>query len=147
MSEEFGFESILVPYNATEGAKRGLKAAIELAKKVNGQVTLLTCVENQSILSFFRKQAKEQKFEQEKKIIEAELKKISSEIKELKKPIKQDILKSSFAPHTIAEYVEKNDIDVVVIGQTKLIATEGKYHESMANYLLKDLKCPLLVIK
>ena len=147
MNKEFSFESILVPYNATSGAKRGLTAAIELAKKVNGQITLLTCVENQSILSFFRKQSKEQRFEQEKKIIESELKRISSEIKELKKPIKQKILKSSFAPQTIVEYTEKNNIDVVVIGQTKLLVTEGKYHESMANYLLKDLKCPLLVIK
>ncbi len=147
MSEEFDFESILVPYNATAGAKRGLKAAIELAKKVNGQVTLLTCVENQSILSFFRREAKKQKFEQEKKIVENELKKISSEIKELNKPIKQVILKSSFAPNTISEYVEKNHIGLVVIGQTKLIATEGKYHESMANYLVRDLKCPLLVVK
>ncbi len=147
MSDEFKFESILVPYNATAGAERGLKAAIGLAKKINGQITLLTCVENQSILSFFRKQSKEQKFEQEKKIIETELRKISSKIKELNKPVKQVILKSSFAPSTIAEYVEKNNIDVVVIGQTNLIATEGKYHESMANYLLKYLQCPLFVIK
>ena len=57
------------------------------------------------------------------------------------------VLKSSFAPSTIIEYVEKNNIDAVVIGQTKLIGTEGKYHESMINYLLTDLKCPLLVVK
>jgi len=147
MNNEFNFESILVPYNATPGAERGLKAAIELAKKLNAQITLLTCVEDQSILSFFKKQDKNQTFVQEKKIIEAELKKIEFKIKELKKPIKNVVLKSSFAPSTIIEYVGKNNMDIVIIGQTKLIGTEGKYHESMANYLLNDLKCPLLVVK
>ena len=147
MNNTFNFESILVPYNATPGAEQGLKAAIELTKRLNGQITLLTCIENQSILSFFKKQDKNQKFEQEKKFIESELKKVKSKIKELKKPIKHVILKSSFAPSSIIEYVEKNNIDAVVIGQTKLIGTEGKYHESMVNYLLNDLKCPLLVIK
>ena len=80
MSNEFNFESILVPYNATPGAERGLKAAIELAKKLNGQITLLTCIENQSILAFFIKQEKKQEFEHEKKFIESELKKIESKI-------------------------------------------------------------------
>jgi len=147
MNNEFNFESVLVPYNATPGAKQGLKAAIELAKRTDGQITLLTCIENQSILSFFKKQDKNQKFEQEKKFIESELRKIETKIKELKKPVKHVVVKSSFAPSTIVDYVKKNNIDVVVIGQTKLIGTEGKYHESMANYLLNDLKCPLLAVK
>jgi nucleotide-binding universal stress UspA family protein len=145
MNNEFNFEYILVPYNATSGAKRGLKAAIELAKKTDGEITLLTCVESQPALSFFKKQ--KEIFEQEKKIIELELGKIESKVKELKKPIKHVVLKSSFAPTTIAEYVEKNRIDIVIVGQTKLIGSEGKYHESMANYLLKDLKCPILIAK
>jgi len=104
-------------------------------------------IENQSILSFFRKHDKNQKFEEEKKLIEAELKKIETKTKELKKPIKHEVIKSLFAPSSITDYVEKNNIDAVVIGQTKLIGTEGKYHESMANYLLNYLKCPLLVVK
>jgi nucleotide-binding universal stress UspA family protein len=146
LNNDFGFESILVPYNATAGAERGLRAAVEFAKKVNGQITLITCIENQSILSFFKKD-KNQSFEQEKKIIESELKKIESKIKELKLPIKHVILKSSFAPNTIIEYVEKNQIDMVVIGQTKLMKTEGKYHQSMATYLLQSITCPLLIVK
>jgi len=146
MNDEFNFESILVPYNATSGAERGLKAAIELAKRIDGQIILLTCIENQSILSFFKKM-KNEKFDQQKKIIESELKKIESKIKELKKPVKHIVMKSSFAPSTIVDYVEKNNIDLVIIGQTKLIGTEGKYHESMSNYLLNDLKCPLLIVK
>ena len=146
MNNHFDFESILVPYNATTGAERGLKAAIELAKRVNGQITLMTCIEHRSTLSFFKK-SRNEKFEQEKKIIEAELKKIESKIKQLEKPIKHVILKSSFIPNSIVEYVEKNKIDLVVIGQTKLIGTEGNYRESMANYLLHYLKCPLLVVK
>lgn len=145
MNQDFNFESILVPYNATTGAKRGLKAAIELARKVNGQITLITCIEPQSIFSFF-KRVKTKKYEEEKNIIEKELKKIESKTN-LENPITHVILETSFAPSTITDYVRKNNIDLVVIGQTKFLGTEGVYHESMANYLTRSLKCPLLIIK
>ena len=69
MNNNFDFESILVPYNATTGAERGLKAALKLAKRINGQITLMTCIENRPTLSFFKKDRNE-KFEQEKKISE-----------------------------------------------------------------------------
>jgi len=146
MNQDFSFESILVPYNATTGAERGLKAAIEFAKKIDGEITLITCVENQSIMSFFKKN-KNEKFKEQKKIIEKELKRIRFQNKELKKPIKQVILKSSFAPETIIEYVEEKQTDLVIIGQTKIMHAEKKYHQSMANYLLQGLSCPLLVVK
>lgn len=146
MKNEFNFENILVPYNASPGAESGLKAAIDFAKKVNGHITLITCIENESILSFFKKD-KKAKFEEQKSIIENELKKIESKIKELIKPVKHVVLKSSFAPETIINHAEKNNIDVVIIGQTKLSKMEAKYHESMSMYLTKGLKCPLLIVK
>lgn len=146
MENNFKFESILVPYNATEGAKQGLKSAIELTKKLDAQITLITCIENQSGLSFFRK-SKDEKFEEEKKLIEEELQKIESGVKGLATPIKHVILKSSFAPDSIVEYVEKNKIDMVIIGQTKIKHVEKKYHQSMANYLLQGLTCSLLIVK
>lgn len=142
----FSFERILVPYNATTGAERGLKASIEFAKKVDAEITLITCVEDQSVLSFFKKN-KNEKFEEQKKIIEEELKRIESKNKELKKPIKHVVLKSSFVPETIIEYAEKKQIDMVIIGQTKIMHAEKKYHQSMANYLLQGLICPLLIVK
>ncbi|QUC64131.1 universal stress protein [Nitrosopumilus sp. K4] len=145
MNERFDFEQILVPYNATFGAEKGLKAAVDFAKKVDGKITLITCVENQSILSFFKK-GKNEKFIEQKKIIDNELRKIESKIKEIR-PIKHVILKSSFAPETIVEYAQKNKMDIVIVGQTQLSKSDIKYHESMANYLTKGLKCPLLIIK
>ncbi|MDH5463506.1 MAG: universal stress protein [Nitrosopumilus sp.] len=146
MSQDFNFENILVPYNATTGAERGLKAAIKFAKKTDGEITLITCIEDQSVIAFFKKD-KNEKFEEQKKIIEEKIKRIKSQNKELKKPIKHAILKSSFVPETIIEYVEKKQIDLVIIGQSKIIHAEKKYHQSMANYLLHGLTCPLLIVK
>jgi len=146
MADNFHFDSILVPYNATTGAKRGLNAALELAAKINGQITLITCVEQSSLASFFKKN-KSDEFEKEKAIIQKELESINYDTKKLKKPLKHIIVKSSFAPETIVQYVEKNKIGVVVIGQTKILHAEKKYHQSMANYLLQGLTCPLLIVK
>ena len=142
----FEYASILVPYNATPGAKRGWSAAIDLAKKTNGQITLITCIESQSFMSFFKKNGKDE-FETEKQLVEKELEKMKHETKKLEKAIKHVIVKTSFAPDTIIEYAEKNKIDIVVIGQTKISPAERKYYQSTANYLLQGLSCPLLVVK
>ncbi|QLH07098.1 universal stress protein [Nitrosopumilus ureiphilus] len=146
MGDNFSFDSILVPYNATSGAKRGLMAAMDLAEKIDGQITLITCIESSSLASFFRKNKKDE-FEKERKIIQDELENIEYDTKKLKKPLKHVILKSSFAPDTIAEYAEENKIGLVVIGQTKILPTEEKYHERMAQYLLRGLSCPILIVK
>lgn len=143
---DFEYKSILVPYNATSGAKRGWYAAMDLAKKTNGQITLITCIESQSFMSFFNKNTKDD-FENQKEMIQQEMEKTEYDTTKLQKPIKHVIVKSSFAPDTIVEYVEENNIDLVVIGQTRISPTEKKYHQSMANYLLQGLTCPLLIVK
>ena len=84
MGDNFNFNSILVPYNATSGAKRGLKAAMDLAEKIDGQITLITCIESSSLASFFRKNKKDE-FEKEKAIIQEELENIEYDTKKLKK--------------------------------------------------------------
>ncbi|MCV0431215.1 universal stress protein [Nitrosopumilus sp.] len=145
MSDDFNFKSILVPYNASSGAKRGLNAAIELAKKVDAEITLITCIESSSLASFFRK--KDDKYEEEKQVIQKELEKVEYDTKKLNSPLKHVILKSSFSPNTIAEYAEENKIDLVVIGQSKILPTESKYHERMAHYLIRGLTCPILIVK
>lgn len=146
MENFFNFENILVPYNATTGAKQGLHAAIEIAKKTNGKITLITCIETRPLLSFFKKKDKNS-LKKEKEIISKELEKIEHHTKSLKNPMTQIILESSFVANDIAEYAGKNNIDLVVIGQTKMSRTDSKYHQSMANYLLQGLTCPLLVVK
>jgi len=146
MNDSFRFNSILVPYNSTSGAKRGLGAAIDLAEKIDGEVTLITCIETTSLETLFNKNKKDE-FENKKKVIQKELENIEYDTKKLKNPLKHVVLKSSFAPNTIAEYAEENKIELVVIGQTKITPTEEKYHESMANYLMRGLTCPILIVK
>ena len=146
MGDSFSFNSILVPYNATSGAKRGLRAAIDLAEKIDGEVTLITCIETTSLGTLFTKNKKDE-FENEKEVIQKELDSIEYDTKKLKNPLKHVILKSSFAPNTIAEYAEENKMELVVIGQTKITSTEEKYHERMANYLMRGLTCPVLIVK
>jgi len=75
------------------------------------------------------------------------LQKIESDIRGLARPIEHVILKSSFPPDSIVEYVENNNVDMVIIGQTKMKHAENKYHQSMSNYLVQGLTCPLLIVK
>ncbi|MDH5418003.1 MAG: universal stress protein, partial [Nitrosopumilus sp.] len=67
MNDSFRFNSILVPYNSTSGAKRGLGAAIDLAEKIDGEVTLITCIETTSLETLFNKNKKDE-FENKKKV-------------------------------------------------------------------------------
>ena len=58
------FTNILVPFNRSEGGKKGFHAALEWAKKCNGKITVITCIENQPLSFFFRKSHKKSQDEQ-----------------------------------------------------------------------------------
>ena len=141
------FKNILVPYNGSKGAKKGFKTALELASKTLGKITLITCVENQSILSFLKLKKFEREFEREKKLIEKELSHLKKDADKLKIPFKNKVIKSAFAADTISDYVKSNNIDVVVLGQSPIIGSRREYRERMANYLSNRIECALILIK
>ncbi len=142
-----GFQNILVPYNGTTGAKDGLEAAIDLATKTKGKITLITCIEHQSILSFLKIQNIDKMIEKEIKSFEKEYSLLQKRIEKLNVPFKYVILKSSFSPDTIASYAKSNNIDTLVIGKTKFKGSKNLYHESMINYLSSRIDCPMVVVK
>lgn len=145
--KNFTYQSILVPYNGSEGAKKGLDAAVGLAKKTKGNIIIITCIENESIFSFFSKN-KNQNFDREKKIIEREITKIEEKIESLGIFTRHVILKSSFAAETIIDFAEKNNVEIIILGQTKLEGINKKYHQSMTNYLLNSSsEIPLMIIR
>ncbi|MFB5629997.1 MAG: universal stress protein [Nitrosopumilaceae archaeon] len=141
------FENILVPYNGSQGAKRGYKSALELASKTGGKITTITCIESPSILSFLKLKKNEKEFEIEKKIIEKELSLLKKDAHKLKIPLKIVVLKSAFAANTILDYAKSNKIDTVVIGKTKFQGPGHLYHESMVKYLSMRINCPMVIVK
>ncbi len=141
------FKNILVPYNGSVGAKKGLLTAIELASLTKGKITILTCIETRSILSFLRPKNYNKEYEREKELFEKEFSLIKKDIRKLNISFKFEILKSSFAANSISDYVKSNDIDTVVLGKSPLKGTEKTYHESMANYLTMRINCPMIIVK
>ena len=141
------FKNILVPYNGSEGAKKGFKTALELASKTKGRISTITCLENQSIFAFLKLKKFEQDFEKEKELIKEELSHLKKDAEKLKISLEHVIVKSSFAANTISDYVKSNDIDTVILGQSPIVGTSGIYRESMANYLKSRIECALILIK
>jgi nucleotide-binding universal stress UspA family protein len=142
-----GFQNILVPYNVSPGAKKGFLAALELASKTNGKITIITCIVDQSILSFLKLKNSKKEFEREKALVEKEFSRLKKDTDKLKIPFKYVVLKSAFAADTISEYAKTNDIDTVVLGKSPIRGTAERYHESMANYLSLRIKCPMIIVK
>jgi nucleotide-binding universal stress UspA family protein len=142
-----GFQNILVPYNGSVGAKKGFLAALELASNTKGKITIITCIENKSLLSFLKIKDSKKEFEMEKRLVEKEFNRLKKQTAKLKIPFKYVILKSTFAADTISEYVKSQDIDTVVLGKSPLRKTERQYHESMANYLSSRIECSMVIVK
>jgi nucleotide-binding universal stress UspA family protein len=141
------FQNILVPYNGSTGAKKGFLIALELASKTCGKITIITCIEDQSILSFLKLKNSKKEFEREKSLIEKEFSRLKKDTDKLKIPFKYVVLKSSFAADTISEYAKSHKIDTVVLGKSLLKGKAEQYHESMANYLSSRITCPMIIVK
>jgi nucleotide-binding universal stress UspA family protein len=141
------FKNILVPYNGSTGAKKGFFVALELASKTKGKITIINCIEDQSILSFLKLKNSKKDFEREKRLVEKEFSRLKKDTCKLKIPFKYVIFKSSFAADTISEYAKSHSIDTVVLGKSPIRGTAEQYHESMANYLSSRIDCPMVIVK
>ncbi len=147
-------KKILVPTDFTKSAENGLKLAVDLAKHVNGEITLLNMIYPVRGSSFtaMADVTRTPRGETDLfmvKLIKTNKAKLQIEIDNFKKdnvPIKPEI-DFEDKVHGLNKYVKQNDIDMIVIG------TKGS--KSLYEYLfgthtenvIKVSDCPVITVK
>ena len=143
------FKSILVPVDFSEHSRETLRAARDLARRHDAKLTLLHVVEDHLPPSFYTGSVFSAQREETKLVEKArkELAQLASDVgggEGLEHDFRAE---SGHAADRIAEFVEANDVDLV------MMATHGRTGltrfalGSVAEKVLRTVRCPMLTRK
>lgn len=138
-------KNILVPYDFTSFADQAFEKAVEIAKKFDSKLTLLTVLGNDidtSGMSLSRAQEAHDEIEN----------KTTDDLNNLKKSYK-DIDVSARIVHNpstingILYFAEKNNVDLIVMGSHGRSGFKKLVLGSVASAIITKAGCPVLIVK
>lgn len=141
------FQNILVPVDLSPRSTRAFKIALDIAKKYNSKLTLLTCPELDTWHhNYFDSRSNFELVKKQKKLAKKYFKELELLAEKYNIPIRSKILPSESAADDIANFAKSNKCDLVVVGvrhKTFFI----RFTASIANSVSQKTNCPVLIVK
>ncbi len=142
------FSNILVPFDLSNQSIHAFKTALDIAKKYNSKITLLTCLEGDAWHhKFYDSSADNEIIKKQKKAILAHIAKVEPLAKKANIVIKSQIFKSTSVVKDIVTYAKSRKIDLIVMSSHGRTGVDKLILGSVANGVTQKSSCPVLTIK
>lgn len=142
------FENILVPYDLSKAANHAYKVALDIAKKYNSKITVLTSLEGDAWHhKYYDSRADNELVKKQKKAALQYISKLEDSAKKAKVPFKSQIIKSSSTVNTIVTFAKSRKYDLIVMGSHGRTGLDKIILGSVANGVVQKTKCPVLIVK
>lgn len=142
------FSNILVPFDLSNQSIHAFKTALDIAKKYNSKITLLTCLEGDAWHHmFYDSRIDDEIIKKQKKATLAHIAKIEPIAKKANIAIKSQIFKSTSVVKDIVTYAKSRKMDLIVIGSHGRTGMDKLILGSVANGVTQKASCPVLIIK
>ena len=142
------FCNILVPFDLSNQSTRAFKIALDIAKKYDSKVTLLTCLEGDAWHHrYYDARADSELIKKQKKVTQKHLEKLKSIAEKNNISFKSHILTSKSVVNDIVIFAKSRKHDLVVIGSHSRTGFDKILLGSVANGVSQKIKCPILIIK
>jgi len=142
------FQNILVPFDLSTQSTRAFKAALDIAKKYDSKVTLLTCLEGDAWHhKYYDARADSELIKKQKKVSQKHLEELESIAVKNNVSIKSQILKSKSVVNDIVTFAKSRKYDLVVIGSHGRTGFDKMLLGSVANGVSQKATCPVLIVK
>jgi len=142
------FSNILVPFDLSNQSIHAFKTALDIAKKYNSRITILTCLEGDAWHhKFYDSSADNEIIKKQKKAILAHIAKIEPLAKKANISMKSQIFKSTSVVKDIVTYAKSQKIDLIVMSSHGRTGVDKLILGSVANGVTQKSSCPVLIIK
>jgi len=142
------FQNILVPVDLSNQSTRAFKVALDIAKKRNSKITILTCLElDASHHLYYEARPSPQQIKKQSKVVKKHHEKLKSLAKKINIPVKSQILISGSAVSNIVTFAKSRKHDLVVIGSHGRTGFDKWLLGSVANGVSQKTTCPILIVK
>jgi nucleotide-binding universal stress UspA family protein len=138
---------IMIPYDKSEPAYRAFEYALDLAKKYNSSISIVSCVSIQIPTDPYYGAAYIETTKLLKEDASKSILKLESILKESKIPFKSEVLEVTSITDSLVAYAESHNVDLIVIGSRGLGGFKKLLLGSVASGVSQHAKCPVLIIK
>lgn len=137
----------MVPYDKSEAANRAFEYAIDLAKKYNSTVTIISCVVIQVPTDPYFGTAYMETTKLLREDAVNSISKLEPRLRESNIPFKKDVLEVISITESLLSYAESHNVDLIVIGSRGLGGFKKLLLGSVASGVSQHSKCPVLIVK
>lgn len=142
------FSNILVPFDLSNQSIRAFKNALDIAKKYNSKVTILTCLEGDAWHhKFYDSRADNELIKKQKKVTLSSIANLESLAQKAGVSTRSQIIKSTSVVKDITTFAKSRKVDLIVIGSHGRTGIDKLILGSVANGVTQKASCPVLVIK
>ena len=142
------FQNILVPFDLSSQSTRAFKVAVDIAKKYDSKVVLLTCLEGDAWHhKYYDSRADSELISKQKKVTKQHLEKLEAIAHKSNVSTKSHILASKSVVNDIVSFAKSRKHDLVVIGSHGRSGFDKFLLGSVANGVSQKIKCPILIVK
>ena len=125
-----------------------IDTAFELAKKFNSNIIILKCIyESVPTFAFFKIKSEKKKHTELIKEIELVLKETEEMAKHHNISIKTEYVFVTSLSESVITYMQKNDIDLLVVDSTPPTDIDEGHHKDIINQIYKNIECNVLTLK
>ena len=142
------FSNILVPFDLSNQSIRAFKTALDIAKKYNSKITVLTCLEGDAWHhKFYDSRADNELIKKQKQVALSHITKLESIAKKSDISLKSQILKSTSVVKDIITFSKSRKFDLIVMGSHGRTGVDKLILGSIANGITQKASCPVLIVK
>jgi len=139
------FKKILVGYDGSEGAKLALEKALQLSQALHAEVCTLWV---RGSLPHYPETVDE--VEEEREAAGSFLQRVTREVLAISKRIGAEVKADSLSGHpakSIMSYAEKNDFDLIVLGNRGHSELWGRFLGHTADKISENAHCSVLIVR
>ncbi|NNM02782.1 MAG: universal stress protein [Nitrosopumilus sp.] len=142
------FQNILVPFDLSDQSTRAFKVALDVAKKYQSKVTLLTCLEGDAWHhKYYDARADKELIKKQSKATKKHVEKLESYAEKNNITIKTQIITSKSVVSDIVTFAKSRKHDLIVIGSHGRTGFDKVLLGSVANGVSQKARCPVLIVK
>lgn len=142
------FKNILVPFDLSNKSFHAFKIALDMAKKYDSKITILTCIQVDTWHhKFYDSRADAELLKNQKKVIIPYIEKLENLANKSSITMKSQILRSVSVVKDITTYAKSHKFDLIVMGSHGRTGMDKLILGSVANGILQKSSCPVLIIK
>ena len=140
------FKNILVPYDGSSHSKHSFKVALDMAKKYNSKISMVTVLDT-STGWWAHTNLWDNAMVGAKTLVTREFESFESVAKKAKVSFHSEIIESKSVTKAIVSYSKSKKIDLIVIGAQGITGWDKLVLGSVTDGVVHRVRCPVLIVR